>query len=326
MLFSKRCSTFAAILKNYNKNMTNNIIKKSSLSGDFQVRHLFAAQELADIVNNNPERLGEIEWGRQTGWYNLEVLEDFFRQIESEDKLDFLTKFIVNDWQLQVDAKCPQTVLYSPEKKAYVPIVPDFPTLLDGIRVRVLQSREIERQRQELLQRWNADYCTTGGSKFNEEASTTAPDTTTASDNTFIPQYHLADLTETSRNLLNITDDKVYSEFVDILKNEIRPWIAKMRNGNGCVKKWNAVKFVCVLRGIIKRGLAGVKTWVGFLNEVFKMDGTTTIEADSVSQYSEANDKNNYEKYDSLPNYNVLKSDGSAIETMLKPVIDKMAS
>ena len=56
------------------------------------------------------------------------------------------------------------------------------------------------------------------------------------------------------------------------------------------------------------------------------MDGTTTIEADSVSQYSEANDKNNYEKYDSLPNYNVLKSDGSAIETMLKPVIDKMAS
>ena len=134
----------------------------------------------------------------------------------------------------------------------------------------------------------------------------------------------MSDLPYNLQNYFAIPNDKLYSEYVDILKNEIWPWIQKMNRGKGLIKKWNAVKFISLLRGIIRRGRDSVQEFTDFLNHIFK--GEQEFKENTITQYSAANDDKNFKGYDLTP-YKCdisLKQDGREIEMMLSPIIKAM--
>lgn len=300
-------------------------------SGSAAARKTYSAMapfEVGNLMNTDPRVLFDIELGRQTDWYtNIDYMEEMIASVNDVERIDGLIKILLTMQEYQVSVEHhPQVCYRVTDERKFAPFVPDLATVLDAIRTRVLHSREVQRQLDELKMEWSPtssgsgeDYKSQGDSCNN-----TPPSTFNDSTITDIPLYKMSDLPYNLKDYLAITDDKIYSEFVDILKNEIWPWIQKMNRGKGLIKKWNAVKFISLLRGIIRRGRDSVQDFTEFLNHIFK--GEQEFKENTITQYSAANDDKNYKGYDLVPYKcdSTLKQDGQEIEKMLSPIIKAM--
>ena len=279
-------------------------------------------------MNTNPQALFDIQLGRQTDWYtNTDYMEEIIASINDVERIDGFIKILLTMQEYQVAVEHHPKVCYRvTDERKYAPFVSDLATILDAIRTRVLHSREIQRQLDELKMEWSPTSSGSGEDYKSQDDScdNTPPGTFNDSTITDIPRYKKSDLPYNLKDYLAIPNDKLYSEYVDILKNEIWPWIQKMNRGKGLIKKWNAVKFISLLRGIIRRGRDSVQEFTDFLNHIFK--GEQEFKENTITQYSAANDDKNFKGYDLTP-YKCdisLKQDGREIEMMLSPIIKAM--
>ncbi len=299
-------------------------------SGSAAARKTYSAmtpEEVGHLMNTNPGALFDIGLDRQTDWYkNIDYMERMIASVNDVERIDGLIEILIKMQEFQVSVEHHPKVCYRvTDERMYAPHVSDLATILDGIRTRVLHSREIQKQLDELKERWSATSSGTEELKEHDGCNNSIlPDEFDDSTMTEIPQYKMSDLPYNLQNYFAIPNDKLYSEYVDILKNEIWPWIQKMNRGKGLIKKWNAVKFISLLRGIIRRGRESVQDFTDFLNHIFK--GEKEFKENTITQYDAANDDNNYKGYDMKPYKcdSTLKEDGQIIEKMLSPIIEAM--
>ena len=297
-------------------------------SGSAAARKTYSAmtpKEVGNLMNTNPRAIFDIDLGRQTDWYtNIDYMEEMIASVKDVKRIDGLIKILLTLQEHQVSVEHNPKVCYRvADERKYAPYVADLATILDSIRTRVLHSREVQKKLEELMEEWSPTPSCTEEEVMRQDVcrNNTTPNVFSDTTSTDIPLYKLSDLPEHLKDYLTITDDKLYSEFVDILKNEIWPWIMKMNKGKGIIKKWNAVKFICLHRGIIRRCKDSVQDFTDFLNHIFY--GEREFKENTITQYSAANEDKNYKGYDSVPytcDY-TLKQDGREIEKMLDTII-----
>lgn len=311
------------------QNTINNPEKEgNSVAAKFQ--KTYSAKELGEMMNTSPKLLFVIDIARHTNWYtDIDFMEEMLSAVEETERIDGFIKILLIKQEYQVSVEHHPKVCYRvTDDRKYAPYVEDLATILDAIKTRILHSRDVQRQLEEVEAQWSStpsvieEQCL---DHHNGSNKTTQPSFNNSTD-TEIPFYKLSDLPENLKDYLAIKDDKLYSEFIDILKNLIWPWMKKMRKGKGVINKWNAVKFICILRGIIRRCRDSVQDFTDFLNHIFK--GEEEFNENTITQYDAANQDRNYKGYDSVPYKceHKLRCDGLEIEKMLEPIIIAMNS
>lgn len=293
--------------------------------GGAAARKIFSPQELADLyMTNRPEFLILDDLQYYTLNWDQNFIFNVLYYIKEESQMDLIIAWFISKWGESHD------VWKSRDRACDLSLFEEkikFEKEVKYTKSLVLQKIEAEKSKEELRNLMMAGF------RAPTQTQPVVQNIVDKTDNPLfveptalsIPEYHLADLPDNLKLILCINDDNVYSQYIDILKNEIRPWIQKKNNNKGNIKIWNVVKFISVFRGIINNSHNSTRQFVDFLNYIFELtDEEDKIKENTVTQFKDANDKNNYEKYDSLPNYKPLKSEGICVEKMLKPVIDAM--
>ena len=187
-----------------------------------QTERRYSARELAEMMNNCPVQLFNVDIAACTDWYtNDDFIEEMMSSVVDEKRIDQLIEFILTMQEHQtVTEHHPKVCHRVTNENKYSPFVDDLKEKLYAMRVRVFHSREITARMEEMKKQW--------ASMNNTSSSTVHPATPSPSDKseTQVPQfsdasadvpveYHLADLPEDVQSHILLSDDKIYTEFVN---------------------------------------------------------------------------------------------------------------
>jgi hypothetical protein len=268
------------------------------------------------MMNTHPDQLFNVDIAQCTDWYrNDDFMEEIFTYVKDERMMEQLKRFILLIQERQTCTEHHPKVCYRvTDERKYVPYVQDLKEKLDAIRGRVLHKREIDANLAEMKRMWSKSECsfTDSASEFTEtetlflptnqlDATTTHPHIFSNKSDDTSPQYHLTDLSLDVRNNILISDDKLYSDFVETLLGPVKDWIDKHRK-----QDWNVVRFFCRLRGIITRKCS-LNIFGKFLDEI----GLGNQE-NNMKQRKDAND--NY----ALAHYDELKKNDRRYYSLIK--------
>lgn len=310
------------------EHINNKNFDQIGISGAANPHKKYSAKELAEMMNNCPAELFNVNIAVCTDWYtNDDFMEEMMSSVVDEERIDQLIEFILMMQEYQtVTEHNPKVCCRVPNENKYAPFVDDLKEKLCAMRVRVLHSREISAHMEEIKKRW--------ASMNNTSSSTVHPATPSPSEKseTQVPQfsdasadvpveYHLADLPEDVQNHILLSDDKIYTEFVNTMKGPVKNWI-----DNHHLQDCNVVRFVCRLRGIVT-----TKCSMSIFGKFLEHIGLGNQES-NMKQRKDANDNLALEKYDNPPTNGFtdklwkLRRDGKEVEDLLQDIIKKNAA
>ena len=298
----------------------------ASSSAAAPIHKPYSAQEIGNIMNTKPLELMKMNIGYLTRWYDCEFIEEILRSVEKEPNIQILMTLIVVRWQRQVDERHPKVCRFDPLTRTWKPYVENLRDKLNEVFERVKAYRKHKEEERQMEEQWELMF---GG----KEQKTIIPiktdipsfkndkgwDSTQVKSqpNTDI-EYWLNDLPIDVRNHIRIEDDKLYSDFVVILKGPVKQWIRKHN-----LKDWNVVRFICRLRGIVS-----TKCSLHIFGKFLEKIGLGNQES-NMKQRKDANKDsvlNDYDDPKKKQYFIQLKRDGDAIEKELKPIIEQLSA
>lgn len=298
----------------------------ASSSAAAPIHKPYSAQEIGNIMNTKPLELMKMNIGFMTRWYDCEFIEEILRYVEEEPNIQILMTLIAVKWQRQVDERHPKVCRFDPLTRTWKPYVENLRDKLNEVFERVKAYRKHKEEERQMEEQWELMF---GG----KEQKTIIPiktdipsykndkgwDSTQVKSqpNTDI-EYWLNDLPIDVRNHIRIEDDKLYSDFVVILKGPVKQWIGKHN-----LKDWNVVRFICRLRGIVS-----TKCSLHIFGKFLEKIGLGNQES-NMKQRKDANKDsvlNDYDDPKKKQYFLQLKRDGDAIEKELKPIIEQLSA
>ena len=303
----------------------NFILEKTDSSAAIAYEHTYSAQELGEMMNTNPLGLLKIDIGYQTRWFNCDYIEEILTFVRSEADMKMLMSLIVNDWQKKTAEHHSRVAYRNVETREYVPYVTGLPMKLDEICKRLLADREKIQQasafRQLFLQKYSQpDSMSAPESKHGSpspQVNLTNIDES-ADEEAGELEFRLEDFNRHKLRCLTISDERVFDNFVRIMRNEVWPFVCTNKN-----KYCNVLRFVCMVHGII-----GEKTNMPEFDDLLQgiIPGLPS-QLSSMKKRKDANMKKNLRNYrDPLKRRNndcyQLANDCPPIEKMLQTVID----
>jgi hypothetical protein len=298
----------------------------ASSSAAAPIHKPYSAQEIGNIMNTKPLELMKMNIGFMTRWYDCEFIEEILRYVEEEPNIQILMTLIAVKWQRQVDERHPKVCRFDPLTRTWKPYVENLRDKLNEVFERVKAYRKHKEEERQMEEQWELMF---GG----KEQKTIIPiktdipsfkndkgwDSTQVKSqpNTDI-EYWLNDLPIDVRNHIRIEDDKLYSDFVVILKGPVKQWIGKHN-----LKDWNVVRFICRLRGIVS-----TKCSLHIFGKFLEKIGLGNQES-NMKQRKDANKDsvlNDYDDPKKKQYFIQLKRDGDAIEKELKPIIEQLSA
>lgn len=284
-----------------------------------------SAQELALMVNQKSVDLFSVDIAKCTDWYkNDDYMEETMSYIEDDQKMDEFIGYVL---LLQEHETCiehnPRVCYRVIDERKYAPYIDDLAQKLEAIRIRVHHKREIDARLAEMQARWAASTsisCSAVSHTAQTLSSISEPilSSTTCTTSNISAQYHIKDLPQDVQNNLFITDDLLYSDFVETLKGPVCDWVSKHNQ-----QDWNVVRFICKLRGIVSKKCS-IPLFAKFLSKL----GLGNQEH-NMKKRQDANNSDALVSYD-LPSKNndrfwQLKIDGKVVEELLEDIIKKIA-
>lgn len=279
----------------------------------------YSAKELGEMMNTSPISFPSMDMGWQTEWYNIDFIEEVFRHIEEVNRIQKLMRLITVKWQRQIDERHEKVVRFDPGKRAWTPYVENLPDKLDEVFNRVLEYRKHKEEEEQLAREWMQMYANTtqtDAPQMTEPSTTKSPVLEEAS----APKYHLADFDKEKLRILLIDDDETFSLFVEVMRNDVWPFVMTNKN-----KYCNALKFTCVVNDIV----ATYTTMPQFDNLLQEIIPGIGSQLSSMKQRKDANDKKNIERYKNpklrkMDSCYKLSQDCPALEEKLQPVIERL--
>lgn len=271
------------------------------------------SDKLSDVINHDIMKLKLMEIAKVTHYYDCFFLEEVLKKIELLSDVDRFIGIVKTHWEIDVFNRRELVARYDPEKRDYVPYVPDLPQKLDSIRDNIAHVRELNLKLDKQWKEWEVEHQSpstkTEFPKFNPSSPTVQ----------FEVDLKIEDLDLNVQCILNITNNEVFVEFVDICRNEIWPWLSMKGRPK---KDANVIRFAFRFYGIVDENCS-VKNFVLLFNTIVPQ---ACLIDDTVSSRQDANMKSrDFYKYEGLANYIPLKKDTEQLRKMLKPIIDKIA-
>lgn len=161
----------------------------------------YIAKELGEMVNTSPDSIASLDLGYQTEWYDLDYIEELFKQINDIDRLEVFMQLIKEKWQIHVYEHHYCVVDYDGESRTYTPCEVNFLEKIDKLFASVIgykkHKEEAERLSKKLLQP------TKPTDLKNEE-----PKTITAENSANEPALHLAkEVDRLTKKVENLTKE-----------------------------------------------------------------------------------------------------------------------
>lgn len=279
------------------KTKVDNTEMTSSKSGSYTPEKPYetcSAQELGELMNTSPQAFLWLDMGVQTRWFDTAFIEDILRCVERDTDINMLKELIMVKWRRCVGERCQEVCRFDEDLRQWKPKNNHFIDDLEQVVERVMAYRKDKVDEERMIQKWKRVYYSS----------------------TDDVKYRLCDLPDDVRTLMMITDDYLFSEFVELIKGPVNDWI-----GTHYLRDWNVVRFICRLRGIFARRCS-MPAFAKFLMSIGFADYRNNMK-----QRKDANDDSNFRDYDNInkrPYILKLRMDGEQVEDILKPIINKM--
>lgn len=121
---------------------SRNVSNIQEKGANINFEHVYSAQELGDLMNDNPLTLLELDMGYQTKWYNCDFIEEAMSFIGKEADMKMFMTLIVQSWRGQTLKQNPRVAYRDPKTRKLIPFVRDLNIKLDEICRRILSERE----------------------------------------------------------------------------------------------------------------------------------------------------------------------------------------
>ncbi len=140
-----------------------------------------------------------------------------------------------------------------------------------------------------------------------------------------VPQFHLDDLDQETRKLLNIYDDETYTLFVNAMRGPVKKWVEGEK-----LQLWNLVKAVCHSNSIVKRKGKRIISIDNFCKLLEAIIPGISDQRSNMKQFKLANNKD-FVKLTKNPSANLAKNeyfdsltDAKEVKRMLHAVIARV--
>lgn len=279
----------------------------------------YSAEELAEVLNTSPKTFMALDLRSQTNGWNLDYIYDFLYYIRDIEKIKLIVKMLISKWGRDMNVRGSFT---NATDRTLIQKMHDFED--DMIRVEQLVFAKLEQEKadEQLFGQYELLFCnpaeTVSQPPLMGDVNQTQIPAFETAEMSNAPQYHLDDLPEDVRNSFLISNDKLYSEFVEIIKGPVKKWI----DGHH-LKDWNVVRFICRLRGITIRKVS--MNIFGLFLEKIGLEN----QLNNMKQRKDANNDERLNDYDDPRKKQYfwqLKNDGDAIEKELQPIIEQLVA
>lgn len=277
----------------------------------------YSAKELTEVLKTSPKVFMMLDLKVQTNAWNLDYIFDFLYYIRDVKQIDFMIVWFTSQWTKD---KGVHSSFTNASNKNLIQELRDFEDNLANVKQLVMEKIVQEEADKELLKQYEGLFggvTVTSSSVLGDRNQTDVP----AFDNpqaTEQPKYHLDDLPEDVKNQFLISNDALYSDFVETVKGPVKEWIDKHHK-----QDWNVVRFICRLRLIVAR-----KCSMAIFGKFLEKIGLGNQES-NMKQRKDANNDKYLEEYDDPKKKQYfwqLKKDGDAIEKELQSIIDRLAA
>ena len=255
----------------------------------------------------------------QTNDWNLDYIYDFLYYIRDVEKIKLIVKMLISKWGKDMNVRGSFT---NATDRNLIQKMHDFEDDLIRVEQLVFAKLEQEKADEQLFDQYELLFCnpaeTVSHPPLMGDVNQTQMPAFETAEMSNAPQYHLDDLPEDVRNSFLISNDKLYSEFVEIIKGPVKKWI----DGHH-LKDWNVVRFICRLRGITIRKVS--MSIFGLFLEKIGLEN----QLNNMKQCKDANNDERLNDYDDPRKKQYfwqLKNDGDAIEKELQPIIKQLVA
>ena len=134
----------------------------------------YKAKELGEMVNTSPDSIAPLDLGYQTEWYDLDYIEELFKQINDIDRLELLMRLIKEKWQIHVYEHHYCVVDYDGESRTYTPCEVNFLEKIDKLFADVIEYKKHKEEAERLSKEWLQP--TKSADLKNKELKTATPE------------------------------------------------------------------------------------------------------------------------------------------------------
>lgn len=277
----------------------------------------YSAKELTEVLKTSPQVFMTLDLKVQTNAWNLDYIFEFLYHIRDVKQIDFMIVWFTSRWTKD---KGVHNSFTNASDKNLIQELHDFEDDLTNVKQLVLEKIVQEEADKALLKQYEGLFggvSETSSSVLGDRNQTDIP----AFDNpqaTEHVKYHLDDLPEDVKKQFLISNDALYSDFVETLKRPVKEWIDKHHK-----QDWNVVRFICRLRLIVAR-----KCSMAIFGKFLEKIGLGNQES-NMKQRKDANNDKYLDEYDDPKKKQYfwqLKKDGDAIAKELQSIIDRLAA
>lgn len=287
---------------------------------------LYSAGELAELyVKSRPDFLG-LDMETVTRGWDLNYIYDFLYHVKNLPDIHLIINWLAEKWAEAYHLYDTYTNIKNPK------IVEEhqrFVLSLKDIKESLIRRFEAEEHKEELMAQMLMGYTAATTDKTLDDASITTNSNGTISptfddsNNSGQAEYHLNDLPEDVRNILNFTDDETYSLFVRNMNEDT--WIIVEKNKG---KYLDRLRFICNKFSITAKN-TDRKKFDKLLHYIIPNLGEIGNLESAMKKQMDSNDDANYKYYDSREFYYRIKCSelckvGLELEESLTPVLEKL--